>query len=156
MTNPSPAKKDEIGLSKRANLANDYWIKKSKPQALFMSIHSNDYGSNFNSVRGTETYIAKKNGSQNSKNAAAYVQEGVFQSIKLIDANAKDRGVKIENFTVIYKAAMPSILVEDAFYTNEEDLKILKNNRYDLVEATIKGLCKYFEITYKALQTNNY
>lgn len=126
LTNPSPAKKDEIGLAKRANLANDYWIKNSKPQALFVSIHANAYGNDFNQARGTETYIAK-NASQNSKNAVNYVQEEIYKCIKSIDNNAKDRGVKSENFTVIYKAAMPSILIEYAFYTNKDDLKILKN-----------------------------
>ena len=48
---------------------------------------------------------------------------------------------------------MPSILVEYAFYTNADDLKILKNNKDSLVEATIKGICRYFGITYKAPQT---
>ena len=43
---------------------------------------------------------------------------------------------------------MPSILVEYAFYTNKYDLKILKNNKEELVEATMKGICKYFNITY--------
>ena len=45
---------------------------------------------------------------------------------------------------------MPSILVEYGFYTNKADIKILKNNVDDLVEATMKGVCKYFGITYKA------
>ena len=148
LTNPDPAKKDEIGLSKRANLANDYWIKNKKPEALFVSIHANAYGNDFNQARGTETYTGK-NGSSNSKNAATYVQEEIFKCIKAIDSNAKDRGVKSENFTVIYKAAMPSILIEYAFYTNQDDLKILKDKKDDLVEATIKGLCKYFGVTYK-------
>ena len=152
LTNPNPAKKDEIGLSKRPTLANDYWIKNSKPQALFMSIHANAYGTDFNGARGTETYMAK-NGSNNSKNAATYIQEEVFKAIKAIDPSAKDRGVKSENFTVIYKAAMPSILVEYAFYSNKDDLKILKNNKDDLVEGTIKGLCRYFGLTYKPLKT---
>ena len=45
---------------------------------------------------------------------------------------------------------MPSILIEYGFYTNKADIKILKNNVDDLVEATMKGVCKYFGITYKA------
>ena len=148
LTNPDPAKKDEIGLAKRANLANDYWVKNEKPQALFVSIHANAYGNDFNQARGTETYTGK-NCSKNSINAATYVQEEIFKCIKAIDFNAKDRGVKSENFTVIYKAAMPSILIEYAFYTNQDDLKILKDKKDDLVEATIKGLCRYFGVTYK-------
>ncbi|MEG2788491.1 MAG: N-acetylmuramoyl-L-alanine amidase [Romboutsia sp.] len=153
LTNPSPAKKDEIGLTKRTELANDYWKLKGKPEALFFSIHANAYDSKFNIARGTETYYAS-NASQKSKSAAKYLQTEVYKTIKLIDSNAKDRGVKVADFTVIYKVQMPSILEEYAFYSNKEDLKILKNNRIDLVEATIKGLCKYFEVTYKAAESN--
>ena len=69
--------------------------------------------------------------------------------MKKLDANAKDRGVKSENFTVIYKASMPSVLVEYAFYSNLDDLKMLKNNRNELVEATVKAICQYFNIEYK-------
>ena len=103
----------------------------------------------FNSARGTETFIAS-NASTNSKNAAKYIQDEIVKTMKSLDKNAKNRGVKTENFTVIYKAQMPSILVEYGFYTNKADIKILKNNVDDLVEATMKGVCKYFGITYKA------
>ena len=40
-------------------------------------------------------------------------------------------------------------LVEYAFYSNLDDLKILKNNKYELVEATVKAVCSYFGVTYK-------
>ena len=135
-TNPSPAGKDEMGLSKRAELANAHWKKLGKPQALLMSYHANAYYEEdkngktkveFNSARGTETFIAS-NASTNSKNAAKYIQDEIVKTMKSLDKNAKDRGVKTENFTVIYKAQMPSILLEYAFYTNKSDIKILKNN----------------------------
>ena len=44
---------------------------------------------------------------------------------------------------------MPSVLCEYAFYSNLDDLKILKNNRSELVEATVKAICSYFGIEYK-------
>ena len=153
LTNPSPKGKDEIGLTKRSNLANSYWASKNKPNALFISIHANAHLSRFSLARGTETYVAS-NASTNSKNAAKYIQNEIVKEIKTIDKNAKDRGVKVADFTVIYKSNMPSILIEYAFYTNEDDLKILKNNKDDLVEATMIGICKYFNITYKAPKSN--
>ena len=157
-TNPSPAGKDEMGLSKRAELANAHWKKLGKPKSLLMSYHANAYyfedengkkKVEFNSARGTETFVGS-NASTNSKNAAKYIQDEIVKAMKSLDKNAKDRGVKTENFTVIYKAQMPSILLEYGFYTNKSDIKILKNNVDDLVEATMKGVCKYFGITYKA------
>ncbi|MGL6107161.1 N-acetylmuramoyl-L-alanine amidase family protein [Romboutsia sp.] len=153
LTNPNPSKKDEIGLTKRTELANEYWKSKGKPETLFVSLHANAYGSGFNDARGIETYVAN-NSSQNSKNAAKYVQEALYKMLKSLDTNSKDRGVKSENFTVIYKTSMPSILIEYAFYTNKDDLKILKNYREKLIEATIQGLCKYFNIDYKQVEEN--
>ena len=145
LTNPNPKGKDEIGLTKRANLANDYWRKKGKPKALFISIHANAYGSDFNSASGSETYIAT-NASDNSKKAARLIQDEVVKAFKEIDSGARDRGMKVENFTVIYKAGMPSVLIEYGFYTNLEDLCVLRCYRDELVEATIRGIKKYFEI----------
>lgn len=153
LTNPYPAKKDEIGLVQRTSLANDYWKLKGEPEALFVSIHANAFGSEFNNARGTETYVAG-NASSKSKSAAKYVQEYLYQMLKSIDNTWKDRGIKTENFTVIHKTSMPSILIEYAFYTNKNDLLILKNNRDKLVEATIVGLCKYFNIPYKRVEEN--
>ena len=145
LTNPSPEKKNEIGLSKRAQLANDYWTKKGKPRALFISLHANAYGNEFNSARGTETFVAK-NASSNSKRAAKIMNDEVVRAFRCIDEKAKDRGVKVENFTVIYKAAMPSILVEYGFYTNREDLCVLKCYREELVQATVNAVKLYFGV----------
>ena len=146
LTNPNPSTVSDIALSTRASLANDYWLRNSKPKAIFISLHANAYSSS--SARGTETYHAN-NASITSKNFAKILNDNIVKAIKKIDANAKDRGVKSENFTVIYKASMPSVLVEYGFYTNLDDLKILKNNRNELVEATVKAICSYFDIEYK-------
>ncbi|MBQ5664569.1 MAG: autotransporter-associated beta strand repeat-containing protein [Akkermansia sp.] len=54
----------------------------------------------------------------NRRQAARFIQDEVVKAFKEIDSGAKDRGVKVENFTVIYKVGMPSILVEYGFYNN--------------------------------------
>ena len=146
LTNPNPDKVSDISLTTRASLANDYWLRNSKPKTVFISIHANAFSNS--SARGTETYTAK-NASSTSKNFAKVLNNEIVKTMKEIDPAAKDRGVKSENFTVIYKASMPSVLVEYAFYSNLDDLKILKNNRSELVEATVKAICSYFNIEYK-------
>ena len=146
LTNPNPSTVSDIPLSTRANLANDYWIKNNKCKAIFISIHANAF-SNSN-TRGTETYIAS-NASSTSKNFAKVLNDNIVKTMKGLDPASEDRGVKTENFTVIYKASMPSVLVEYAFYSNLDDLKILKNNKDELVEATVKAICNYFDIEYK-------
>ena len=146
LTNPNPQSVSDLPLTTRANLANEYWIKNNKCKAIFISIHANAF-SNSN-TRGTETYIAS-NASSASKNFAKVLNDNIVKAIKELDINAKDRGVKSENFTVIYKASMPSVLFEYGFYSNLDDLKILKNNQNELTEATVKAICNYFNIEYK-------
>lgn len=152
LTNPNPSTVSDIALSTRASLANDYWLRKSKPKSMFISLHANAFSSD--TARGTETYIAK-NASTTSKNFAKVLNDNIVNAMKQLDSGAKDRGVKTENFTVIYKAAMPSVLVEYGFYTNLNDLKILKNNRDELVEATVKAICDYFGVAYKVDTNKN-
>ena len=126
LTKPNPAAVSDIALSTRASLANDYWLRNSKPKSIFISLHANAFSNS--SARGTETYVAK-NASSTSKNFAKVLNNEIVKTMKELDVNAKDRGVKAENFTVIHKASMPSVLVEYAFYSNLDDLKILKNNK---------------------------
>ena len=152
LTNPDPSNVLDISLTTRASLANDYWLRNSKPKSIFISLHANAFSSS--SVRGTETYTAK-NASTTSKNFAKVLNDNIVKTMKELDPASKDRGVKTENFTVIYKASMPSVLVEYAFYSNLDDLKILKNNRSELVEATVKAICQYFGIEYKKEITTN-
>ena len=152
LTNPNPDKVSDIALTTRASLANDYWLRNSKPKTIFISLHANAFSSE--SARGTETYIAK-NASSTSKNFAKVLNDEVVKVMKSLDKNAKDRGVKCKDWTVIQKASMPSVLLEYAFYSNLGDLKILKNNRSELVEATVKSICQYFGVEYKKEITTN-
>ena len=152
LTNPNPDKVSDISLTTRASLANDYWLRNSKPKTIFISLHANAFSSE--SARGTETYIAK-NASSTSRNFAKVLNDEVVKVMKSLDKNAKDRGVKCKDWTVIQKASMPSVLLEYAFYSNLDDLKILKNNRSELVEATVKSICQYFGVEYKKEITTN-
>ena len=150
LTNPNPDKIPDLALTTRANLANDYWLKNGKPKAIFISLHANAYSNS--SARGTETFHAK-NASLTSKDFAKILQKEIFTEMKKLDNSCKDRGVKQENFTVIQKASMPSVLVEYGFYTNLDDLKILKNYRNNLVESTVRAICTYFGVKY-SVQTS--
>ena len=152
LTNPNPDKVSDISLTTRASLANDYWLRNSKPKTIFISLHANAYS--LSSARGTETYTAN-NASSTSKNFAKVLNDEVVKVMKSLDKNAKDRGVKCKDWTVIQKASMPSVLLEYAFYSNPDDLKILKNNRRELAEATVKAICQYFGIEYKKEITTN-
>ena len=148
LTNPNPSTVSDISLTKRATLANNKWIALGKPNALFVSLHANAYGV-WTNANGVEVYHAN-NASTKSKNYAKIMCKHIYNTLKSLRSDSVNRGVKSKNFTVIYKAKMPSILIEYAFYTNKKDLEILKNKRDNLCEATVKALCECFGITYKA------
>ena len=79
LTNPNPGTVSDIPLSTRASLANDYWLKNSKPKAMFISIHANAFGNS--SARGTETYHAS-NASKTSKDFAKVLNDNIIKVIK--------------------------------------------------------------------------
>ena len=105
LTNPNPSTVSDIPLSTRASLANEYWLKNNKPKSIFISLHANAFSNA--AARGTETYHAT-NASIASKNFAKVLNDEIVKAMKELDINAKDRGVKSKNFTVIYKASMPA------------------------------------------------
>ena len=148
LTNPNPGTVSDISLTTRATTANNFYKSLNIPKTVMISLHANAYGTDFNSARGVEVYHAS-NGSNNSKNLAKYICDQVYSDVKAIDSGFKNRGVKCQDFTVIYKTITPTCLVEYGFYSNKDDLKILKNNQNELVEATLKGICKYFNIKYQ-------
>ena len=91
LTNPDPDKVSDISLSTRASLANDFWLRNSKPKTIFISLHANAYSNA--AARGTETYIAK-NASTTSKNFAKLLNNEIVKTMKELDPTSKDRGVK--------------------------------------------------------------
>lgn len=152
LTNPNPGTVSDIPLSTRAAIANKIHKENPSLKAIMISLHANAYGQ-WTTARGVEVYHAS-NASQNSKNLAKYLCDQIYTDAKKVDNGFKNRGVKCEDFTVIYKTITPTCLIEYAFYTNREDLKLLKNERDMFVEATIKAICKYFGITYKPPKVN--
>ena len=148
LTNPTPETTSDIPLSTRASKANTFYSDNGKPKTIMLSLHANAYGE-WTSARGVEVFHAS-NASTNSKNLAKYLCEQIYLDIKAKDRGFKNRGVKCEDFTVIYKTVTPTCLIEYAFYTNRDDLNLLKNEKEMFVEATVKGICKYFNVAYKA------
>lgn len=150
LVNPTPEKGAEVSLATRCKRANDYWVKLGKPaDCLFLSIHSNASGNGWSTARGVEVFTAK-NASTASQNAAKKVCNAIYKDVYAIDKGFKNRGHKVANYYVIKNTSARSILIEYAFYSNKEDVALLKNRRDLLCEATLKGICEYFGVAYKA------
>ena len=150
LVNPNPEKGADKSLAARCNDANKYWAGKGKPECLYTSIHANAAGSGvWYQARGVEVYTSKSC-STKSTNAAKKVCNAIYKDVYAIDKGFKNRGPKTANYYVIKHTSMPSILIEYAFYDNKEDIKLLKNKRDLLCEATLKGICEHFGVAYKA------
>ena len=139
-----------MALSTRANVANNKWKELGKPSdAIFVSLHGNASTGAWANARGVEVYHAN-NASEKSKKLALLLTNQIYKDIYAIDKGFKNRGRKSANFTVIYKANMPSVLIEHGFYDNKQDLALMQDKRNVFVEADCKAICEYFGIAYKS------
>ena len=155
LVNPNPEKGAEVSLASRCSKANGYWKGKGKPSdTLFISLHANAAGSGgWSTARGVEVFTSV-NSSTKSVNAAKKVCNAIYKDVYAIDKGFKNRGHKAYNYYVVKNTDMPAILIEYEFYTNKEGVALLKNKRDLLCEATLKGICEHFGVSYKASGSN--
>lgn len=125
-------------LTTRCKIANN-----AKADYL-VSIHANAFGETWNSANGWEIYIVGKGG--NAEKLAKSIQKYSIEMLGL-----KDRGIKVENFTMIKDTQMPAVLIEHGFYTNKEECAKLKdaNFRRQCAIADAKGILAHLGIAYK-------
>lgn len=133
----SPMTSDN-SLSDRCNRANN------AEADIFVSIHANAYGSDWNEAEGVETYHYPNSGS--GQRLASLVHTELLKGTK-----QKNRGVKSADFAVLRLTRMPAILVEAAFMTNKEEAELLKSADFQKETAAdiCRGICKYFNVEYE-------
>ena len=150
LVNPNPEKGADKSLAARCSDANNYWAGKGKPNCLYVSLHANAAGNGgWYTARGVEVYTSKGCSSK-SENAAKKICAAIYKDVYAVDNGFKNRGHKSYNFYVVKHTNMPACLIEYAFYDNKQDILLLKNKRELLCEATLKGICEYFGVAYKA------
>ncbi len=99
---------------------------------------------------GIETIVSQI-ASEKSKKLAELVQAELVKT-----HNRKDRGVKTDiqqsgiNIAVLRHTNMPAILTESGFMDNLEEAKTMLDPGFQKAdaEATCRGICKYFGVTY--------
>ncbi len=74
--------------------------------------------------------IALNNKLDESRDFATYVQRAMVARLRGPNKTIKDLGVKQAPFVVLIGAAMPSVLAEISFLTNEQDVRLLKGSAY--------------------------
>lgn len=133
----------DVPLQERTNKANQLKVD------LYVSIHANAFGSNWNDANGIETYV-HPNHSKQSIELAQKIQKSLIVSTGL-----KDRGVKTADFHVLRETTMPAVLVECGFYTNQKELGLLRSETYrkTCAEAIVKAIAEQYKLIKKAVQT---
>ena len=123
-------KEEDLGLSKRAEVANAWARGYGAGNTLLISIHSNAAGSHgeWTKAQGWSVYTTK--GKTNSDKYAEIFWEEAKKVCDRVgrkvrsDMSDGDHDWE-ENFTVIYKSIMPSILIEEFFYDNKDEMEWL-------------------------------
>ena len=142
--NVSPGTVD-IPLTDRYRAANE------AKADLFVSKHYNAFTGTWGNANGIETIISQYAG-DDSKKLAGLVQAELVKAHK-----RTDRGVKSDieqsgiNIAVLRNTNMPAILTESGFMDNLSEAITMLDPVFQKAdgEATCKGICNYFGITYK-------
>ncbi len=123
---------DRIELAARADVGNNLQAD------VFLSIH-NDSSNNKN-LNGTCTYYYK----DIDYNLACKIQENLVSKL-----NIANRGLKKANFYVVKHTKMPAVLIEVAFMSNKQNVRLLADPEFraKAAEGIYQGLMEYFQYT---------
>ena len=140
--NTSP-ESTNISLATRVKRANDICRKYGTSNCLFISIHANaaGNGSEWKNARGVSVHTCY-GCSKKSESLARHILDcAVNDGFKGNRAN----GFCKDNFYVVKHTLCPAVLVENLFYDNKEDLKILMNEegRQKITEYIFRGLMNF-------------
>lgn len=107
---------------------------------LFVSLHCNAADG---SARGAEVFCYEDGGEASA--AARFILEQLTTSLKSIDYNFPNRGVKeAPDFMVLRHTDMPAVLVEIAFIDNAQDAFLLLNQQEKIARAIARGVTDYW------------
>jgi len=107
---------------------------------LFVSVHANARQSNPTQYRGTETFYRK----EDSAGFARAMQEEVVKALGLPDGGVKHHPKPI---IVLYRTAMPSVLVEVGYLSHPEDEAGLATEelRERAAQGIVNGITRYVD-----------
>ena len=114
---------EDVSLSSRTKKANDIYRNSEKP-CIYVSVHANGYSSE--SANGWEVYTSP--GETKSDEIAEILfnaAEKEFPTHRMRKDTSDGDPDKESNFYVLVNTAMPAILSENFFMTNEEECKLL-------------------------------
>ena len=102
---------------------------------IFVSIHCNAFSSS--SAKGTEVLIYRR--WSRAEGLAVYIQNSIVTKMGTVDRGVKERPY----LAVLQGTAMPAVLVETAFISNEEDVQLLMDRQDDFAGAITQGILEW-------------
>lgn len=151
-----PEVKEDIGLTVRANRANEYCKKYGKNKCLFISVHSNAFGDGKTWTDPGKWSVWTTVGVTKSDEYGKIFYKVAEEMLKSYGFGCRDGKVQgkgnegpdyEENFTVIYRTWCPAILTENLFYTNKKECEWLMTNtgRQVIADIHIEGIKRVIE-----------
>ena len=128
---------------------------------LFLSIHCNSSGSANRSPKGIEVYCLTPPGAASTNARGEGAETGAFVGNRMNQRNVllgyclqstltqslgvEDRGLHRARFAVLKDAAVPAVLIETGFMTNEEDLQKLNSAAWRKLfcQAVVRSLQQF-------------
>lgn len=137
----------------RCSIANGFAYEDIRKglQPIFMSFHSNAFGflskGKGEAPKGWSVWTTKGNTESDQISAIWYEETKALLGEKITfrqDLSDGDTDFE-ENFTVLLGTVIPAVLVENLFYTNREDAKLLLDEKYqDLsAQAALNTVIRY-------------
>lgn len=152
----------KVIMSRTTDTALDYSVERSKMANgsgadIFVSVHHNAMPGN-DSVTGIETFYYEYDPKYPSKinqelhndptriKQSAELAQSIHSSL-IKSTGAFNRGVRRDTFAVLRETAIPAVLLELGFMSNETELEKLTTNSYQdtLAKAVADGIDNYFK-----------
>lgn len=126
-----------LSLTARTNASNSWGAD------TLVSIHCNSYKEK--SAHGLEILYMSDNGKELAKCILEELKkEGLYTRLR--EGNT---GLKYQNTHMNRESKATSCLIEMGFITNEDDYKLIMNNKKKFAKCIAKGICKYNKVTFK-------
>ncbi len=136
---------DNISLKTRVDRANKIAKENKNKLVLYISVHANaaGNGSEWKNARGLSVHVCNKC-STNSKLLAQSIYRAAMPKFKG-NRSVNSECLWYNDFYVIKYTSCPAVLIENLFYDNKEDIKILisKEGRDEIAQYIYMGICNF-------------
>jgi N-acetylmuramoyl-L-alanine amidase len=127
----------DVPLMERTDQANSLMVD------VYVSIHANAYGNDWNDAGGVETYVYV------TKPKEALQLAEKIQSRLVAKTGLKNRGVKTADLHVLRETKMSAILAECGFMTNQNESALLRTESFqkNCASVIVQALAEQYRLT---------